>query len=110
MSVTVLIPTPLRGYAGGRDAIEVPGSTVSEVLSGLLSAHEGLRRHLLQDDGRLRNFVNLYLNDTDIRYLSQGDTPVRPGDALTIVPSIAGGSPAAARPAAPEAQVALPPL
>ena len=94
MSVTVTIPTPLRSFTGGRDAVELPGATVGEVIDGLLSAHGGLKRHLVQDDGRLRNFVNLYLNDTDIRHLESVSTPVRQGDVLSIVPSIAGGSPA----------------
>ena len=93
MAVTVSIPTPLRGFTGGRDALELPGHTVGEVLDGLLVAHSGLKRHLVQDDGRLRNFVNLYLNDTDIRQLDSTATPVREGDVLTIVPSIAGGRP-----------------
>jgi adenylyltransferase/sulfurtransferase len=95
MSVTVTIPTPLRNFTGGRDAVELQGGTVAEVLDGLLSAHGGLKRHLVQDDGRLRNFVNLYLNDTDIRHLDSTATPVREGDVLTIVPSIAGGRPPA---------------
>jgi adenylyltransferase/sulfurtransferase len=94
MSVTVSIPTPLRSFTGGRDAVELSGSTVGEVIDGLLATHGGLKRHLVQDDGRLRNFVNLYLNDTDIRHLDSTDTPVREGDVLTIVPSIAGGRPA----------------
>jgi adenylyltransferase/sulfurtransferase len=94
MSVTVTIPTPLRGFTGGADALELPGGTVGEVIDGLLAAHGGLKRHLVQEDGRLRNFVNLYLNDTDIRHLSSTETPVHEGDVLTIVPSIAGGSPA----------------
>ncbi len=94
MPVTVTIPTPLRGFTGGRDAVELEGATVGEVIDQLLSAHGGLKRHLVQDDGRLRNFVNLYLNDTDIRQLESTSTPVREGDILTIVPSIAGGSPA----------------
>jgi adenylyltransferase/sulfurtransferase len=92
--VTVTIPTPLRGFTGGADAVELAGGTVGEVIDGLLAAHGGLKRHLVQDDGRLRTFVNLYLNDTDIRHLSSTETPVREGDVLTIVPSIAGGSPA----------------
>ena len=96
MSVTVSIPTPLRGFTAGRDAVELPGGTVGEVLDGLLAAHTGLKRHLVQDDGRLRNFVNLYLNDTDIRHLQSTETRVREGDVLTIVPSIAGGRPAVA--------------
>jgi sulfur-carrier protein adenylyltransferase/sulfurtransferase len=94
MSVTVSIPTPLRGFTAGRDSVQLQGNTVGQVLDGLLAAHSSLRPHLLQDDGRLRSFVNLYLNETDIRQLSSTATPVRPGDVLTIVPSIAGGSPA----------------
>jgi sulfur-carrier protein adenylyltransferase/sulfurtransferase len=94
MSVTVSIPTPLRSFTGGREAVQLQGDTVGEVLDGLLSAHGGLKRHLVQEDGRLRNFVNLYLNDTDIRHLESTATPVSEGDVLTIVPSIAGGRPA----------------
>jgi len=94
MPVTVSIPTPLRGFTGGRDAVELAGTTVGEVLDGLLATHAGLKRHLMQDDGRLRTFVNLYLNDTDIRQLESTATPVSEGDVLTIVPSIAGGRPA----------------
>lgn len=94
MSVTVAIPTPLRSFTSGKDSVELPGETVGQVLDGLVTAHAGLKRHLLQDDGRLRSFVNLYLNETDIRHLSSTATPVRSGDVLTIVPSIAGGSPA----------------
>jgi sulfur-carrier protein adenylyltransferase/sulfurtransferase len=101
MSVTVSIPTPLRPFTAGHDSIELAGDTVGQVLDGLLAAHTGLKRHLLQDDGRLRNFVSLYLNETDIRHLSSTATPVRSGDVLTIVPSIAGGSPATAEAKAP---------
>jgi sulfur-carrier protein adenylyltransferase/sulfurtransferase len=100
MSVTVSIPTPLRPYTAGRDSVELAGDTVGQVLDGLLAEHSGLKRHLLQDDGRLRNFVSLYLNETDIRHLASTATPVRSGDVLTIVPSIAGGSPATASPSA----------
>ena len=101
MPVTVSIPTPLRPFTAGRDSIELAGDTVGQVLDGLLAAHTGLKRHLMQDDGRLRNFVNLYLNETDIRHLASTATPVRSGDVLTIVPSIAGGSPAATETKAP---------
>src|SRR5829696_8343263 len=94
MSVTVSIPTPLRPFTGGRDTIELAGETVGQVLEQLLATHTGLKRHLMQDDGRLRNFVSMYLNETDIRHLASTATPVRAGDVLTIVPSIAGGSPA----------------
>jgi molybdopterin/thiamine biosynthesis adenylyltransferase/rhodanese-related sulfurtransferase/molybdopterin converting factor small subunit len=96
MPVTVSIPTPLRSFTGGHDAVELAGATVGEVLDGLLTTHAGLKRHLVQDDGRLRTFVNLYLNDTDIRQLKSTATPVSEGDVLTIVPSIAGGRPAVA--------------
>jgi adenylyltransferase/sulfurtransferase len=95
MPVTVSIPTPLRPFTGGDDSIELAGDTVSDVLDGLIARHGGLKRHLMQEDGRLRSFVNLYLNETDIRHLDSTQTPVRSGDVLTIVPSIAGGSPAA---------------
>ena len=92
MTVTFFIPTPLRSFASGHASVDVAGSTVREALDALVTTHDGLRRHLLQEDGRLRNFVNLYLNDTDVRYLAQGETRLSDGDALTIVPSIAGGS------------------
>ena len=108
MPVTVHIPTPLRGFTAGHERLELDGATVGEILQALVGEHQALRRHLLQEDGRPRNFVNIYLNETDIRYLGQGETPVRPGDAITIVPSIAGGSPAAAPPAEPVST--LPPL
>ncbi|HEY9013518.1 MAG TPA: molybdopterin-synthase adenylyltransferase MoeB, partial [Gemmatimonadales bacterium] len=106
MSVTVSIPTPLRGFTGGHDSVELPGDTVGQVLDGLLATHGGLKRHLLQENGQLRNFVNLYLNETDIRHLSSTATPVRSGDVLTIVPSIAGGAPTvSAEPALSHAEV-----
>jgi sulfur-carrier protein adenylyltransferase/sulfurtransferase len=94
MSVTVSIPTPLRSFTAGKDSVELAGETVGQVLDGLMATHNGLKRHLLQEDGRLRNFVSLYLNETDIRHLASTSTPVQAGDVLTIVPSIAGGSPA----------------
>jgi adenylyltransferase/sulfurtransferase len=101
MSVTVSIPTPLRPFTAGRDTLELAGDTVGQVLDDLMATHTGLKRHLLQDDGRLRSFVSLYLNETDIRHLASTATPVRAGDVLTIVPSIAGGSPATAEAKAP---------
>ena len=85
------IPTPLRPYAGKKDVVEVAGSTVGEGLAGLTARHAELRRHLFTDQGKLRAFVNVYLNDEDIRYLQQESTPVKENDALYIVPSIAGG-------------------
>ena len=89
----ILIPTPLRQYADKQSAVDVTAQTVGDALASLTSAHPELRRHLYNDDGRLRAFVNLYLNDEDIRYLQKEQTPVQAGDTLSIVPSIAGGKP-----------------
>ncbi len=85
------IPTPLRAFTDKKESVEVSGATVGELLADLTTKHDGLRRHLYADDGRLRNFVNVYLNDEDIRYLEKEKTPVKPGDSLSIVPSVAGG-------------------
>lgn len=92
MPNAIYIPTPLRPYAGGLDQVTVEAQSVDEALAGLTAAHPGLKKHLFTDDGRLRSFVNVYVNDDDIRYLAGGATPIKPGDVLTIVPSIAGGS------------------
>ena len=91
------IPTPLRPFTDKRESVEVSGATVGELLTDLTTRYEGLRRHLYADNGRLRNFVNVYLNDEDIRYLQREETPVKSGDTLSIVPSVAGGAPASAK-------------
>src|SRR5438132_14083518 len=88
----ILIPTPLRQYTGKQDTVQVNGATIGEALSALTSAHQDLRRNLYNDEGKLRSFVNVYLNDEDIRYLSKEATPVKESDTISIVPSIAGGS------------------
>jgi adenylyltransferase/sulfurtransferase len=88
----ILLPTPLRPYADGAASVDVSGSTVSEALAGLVARHAGLRRHLFDDSGQLRSFVNVYRNDEDIRYLAKDATPIAESDALSIVPSIAGGA------------------
>jgi adenylyltransferase/sulfurtransferase len=88
----ILVPTPLRQYAGKQSAINVQAATVGEALNALTSSYPDLRKHLYSDEGKLRAFVNLYLNDEDIRYLQQDQTAVKEGDTLSIVPSIAGGS------------------
>jgi len=92
MAVTVLIPTPLRPFVGGRDALELEGESVGELLDRLTGEHVALKPHLFATDGRLRSFVNVYVNDRDIRQLSQRETPVKPGDTVSIIPSIAGGT------------------
>ena len=92
MAVTVLIPTPLRPFVGGRDAVELEGASVGELLDRLTGEHAALKAHLFATDGRLRSFVNVYVNDRDIRQLAQRETPVKPGDTVSIIPSIAGGT------------------
>src|SRR6202000_2954087 len=91
MAVKVMIPTPLRVYTGKRDSTEVSASTVGEALSGLTTQFGDLRKHLFTEDGKLRSFVNVYVNDEDIRYLAKEDTPTKDGDTISIGPSIAGG-------------------
>jgi len=85
------IPMPLRQYAGKQAAVEVKSGTVADALAELLDQHPDLRRHLYNEDGKLRAFVNVYLNDEDVRYLQKEATPVHEGDTISIVPSIAGG-------------------
>jgi molybdopterin converting factor small subunit len=87
----ILIPTPLRQFAGGNDTVEVTGATVGEALGSLTTQFPDLRKNLYNDAGALRSFVNVYLNDEDIRYLSKDATPLNGGDTISIVPSIAGG-------------------
>jgi molybdopterin converting factor small subunit len=88
----ILIPTPLRQFVEKQDSVEVSGSTVGELLTGLTAKYQDLRRHLYTDEGKIRSFVNVYVNDEDIRYLGKDATPVTDADTVSIVPSIAGGS------------------
>jgi molybdopterin/thiamine biosynthesis adenylyltransferase/rhodanese-related sulfurtransferase/molybdopterin converting factor small subunit len=97
----ILIPTPLRQFADKKDSVQLTGSTVGEVLKSLTSEYADLRRHLYNDEGKLRSFVNVYVNDEDIRYLNKEATPLADGDTVSIVPSIAGGSAGVAAPPAP---------
>jgi molybdopterin converting factor small subunit len=85
------IPTPLRQYTGKLATVEVQGATVGEAMAALVQQHPELRRHLYNEDGNLRAFVNVYLNDEDIRYMQKDATAVAEEDSLSIVPSIAGG-------------------
>ena len=98
MANTIHIPTPLRPFTDKKESVEVSGGTVGELLADLTKKHEGLRKHLYTDEGRLRNFVNVYLNDEDVRYLSKDATPAGEGDTISLVPSIAGGATVAAPP------------
>ncbi|MGE5644541.1 MAG: MoaD/ThiS family protein [Acidobacteriota bacterium] len=88
----ILIPTPLRQFAGGKDSVDLSGTTVGELLGKLTSEHGELRKHLYTGEGKLRSFVNVYLNDEDIRHLEKEATQVNESDTITIVPSIAGGA------------------
>jgi sulfur-carrier protein adenylyltransferase/sulfurtransferase len=92
MATRILIPTPLRPYTDKKDAVDAEGKTVGELLADLTSRHTGLKPHLYNDQGRLRSFVNVYVNDEDIRYLQKEQTPVSPGDTISIIPSVAGGA------------------
>jgi adenylyltransferase/sulfurtransferase len=91
MSVKVIIPTPLRVFAGKQDSADVSAKTVGEALGQLTGQFGELRKHLFTEEGKLRSFVNVYVNDEDIRYLKKEDTPTKDGDTISIVPSIAGG-------------------
>ena len=88
---TIRIPTPLRPYTNSQAEIPVTGATVGAVLSDLTSKHPSLRQHLYAESGELRAFVNIFLNDEDVRHIRGSDTPVNEQDRLMIVPSIAGG-------------------
>jgi sulfur-carrier protein len=88
----VRVPTVLRGAVGGSRELEVPGSTVGEVLEHLYAEHPAVRTQLQSSEGELHRFVNLYLNDEDVKLLSWLDTPVDAGDTLTILPAMAGGA------------------
>ena len=93
---TIHIPTPLRPYTGHRSELEFAGTDVGELLGNLVAAHKDLQPHLYGKDGKLRSFVNVYVNDEDIRFLGKERTPLQPDDTVSIVPSVAGGAPGAA--------------
>jgi adenylyltransferase/sulfurtransferase len=88
----ILIPTPLRQFAEKQDSVNVTGGTVGEVLSALIAKFPDLKKNLYNDEGKLRSFVNVYLNDEDIRYMNKEATPAADSDTISIVPSIAGGA------------------
>src|SRR5918995_5541018 len=91
MATKILIPTPLRPYTDKKDAVEADGATIGELLADLTRRHSGLKAHLYNEQGKLRSFVDVYLNDEDIRYLQKEQTPVSPSDTISIIPSVAGG-------------------
>ena len=91
MAVKVRIPTPLRTLTQGVDVAEIAGGTVGEVLGALSAKFEGMDKRLFKQPGELNRFVNIYVNDEDIRFLDNLDTPIKEGDDVSIVPAIAGG-------------------
>ena len=92
MPVKVVIPTPLRQYAEKKESMEVQAKTVADALGAITSQYAGLRKHLYNDEGKLRSFVNIYVGDEDIRFLQKEQTPLKENDVISIVPSIAGGT------------------
>jgi len=91
MPVTILIPAPLRPYTNKQEVVQLEGATVGELLDGLVSRFANLKKHLYTEDGRFRSYVNIYVNDEDIRSLQNEQTPVTEKDVISIIPSIAGG-------------------
>jgi MoaD family protein len=91
MAVEARIPTILRSYTGGEKTVTGEGATLQELFADLESRHEGLRARLVGEDGSLNRFVNIYLNDEDVRFLGGAQTPLSDGDVVTILPAVAGG-------------------
>ena len=90
--ITIRIPTPLRSMTGGKSEIEGKGNNIGEVIEQMNVAHPGLKDRICDEQGEIRRFVNVYLNEEDIRFLTGRDTPVKDGDEVSIVPAIAGGT------------------
>ena len=91
MSIKIFIPTPLRPFVEGQDEVTVSGNTIAEAFANLVEGRDQFKNNIYDSEGNLRKFVNVYLNDDDIRYLQGTDTPIKEGDTISIVPSIAGG-------------------
>ncbi len=92
MTATVRLPTIMRSNAGGQTEVAVEGATIGEVVDDLIRQFPGTATHLRAPDGGVHKFVNLYLNDEDVRYLQKLDTPVGDGDKISILPAVAGGA------------------
>ena len=106
MPVKIIVPTPMQRYTMNKEEVEVGGATVDHALQHLAENYPDIRKHLFNEDGTTRAFVNVYVNDEDSRYLQAGATPVKDGDTLTIVPSIAGGLDAVGEGGAPSFHLA----
>jgi adenylyltransferase/sulfurtransferase len=102
MPTKILIPTPLRPFTDKLDAVEVEGQTVGELLQNLTTRFAPLKNHLFTPEGKVRSFVNIYVNDEDIRYLAKDSTPLKSGDVVSIIPSVAGGTGVVTAPPLPQ--------
>ncbi len=91
MAIEVKIPTILRSYTGGEKTVEAKGDTLIAAIDDLDSRHDGLKGRLITDEGALHRFVNVYVNDEDVRFTGSLDTAIKDGDAVTILPAVAGG-------------------
>lgn len=91
MSATVRIPTPLRTLTGDQTTVDVDGATVAEVVSSLDAAHPGIRERIIDENGNIRRFVNVFVDDEDVRFAQGLDTPVPDGVTVSIIPAVAGG-------------------
>jgi molybdopterin synthase sulfur carrier subunit len=92
MAIEVKIPTILRTYTGGEKAVEAKGDTLAAVIDDLDARHPGLKGRLITDEGALHRFVNIYVNDEDVRFTGSLETPLKDGDSVTVLPAVAGGS------------------
>ena len=91
MAITVRVPTPLQRLTGGEAEVQAEGTTISEVVDNVEGNHPGIRERICEPDGELRKFVNIFVNEQDIRFLNGLATPVNDGDEVSIIPAIAGG-------------------
>ena len=91
MTIPVRIPTPLRKLTQNQEVVEAEGSTIREVINSLENNYPGLKERICDEQDQIRRFVNIFLNDEDIRFLKESETPVKSGDEVSIVPAIAGG-------------------
>ena len=90
--IKVRIPTPLRPMTGGKNEVEVAGNSVGEILENLATAHPGIKERICDEQGEVRRFINIYVNEEDIRFLTGKETPLKEGDEMSIIPAIAGGA------------------
>jgi len=91
MPIPVRIPTPLRKLTGNLEIVDAEGATIGEILNSLETSYPGLKERICDEENNIRRFVNVFLNDEDIRFLQESQTPVKSGDEVSIVPAIAGG-------------------